>query len=478
MKKSLIIVLSMLLVMGFAVSAFAIHATMPAETNAVVAPKGTEIRLGGEIRIRGWYRDNVTNDAGTANAESGRPYSGGSMSKYDERVRINIDAKLSPNVSGRLQLQTSSTTWGVTNTATNDGGRLLGDGGIRFREAWIAYTGTGLLGVTAGLKLGHMPFMIGAGEFVDHRPFGDDAIVLWIEPAKGTDITLSSVKVYESSVTGRNRDDWDMYTLMVAHKLDKDNTIGLDLSLGTTSDMDVTTAPYTGHGDAEMNLWNLGLNAKGKVAGPGLGYNASIDLQFGNIKDITVAPEKRKFRGYGIVAGLNYMVDPVTLRGMVAYGSGDKIDSADKNEGFQVFGAIDADLGRYTVVYDGTVTTAAHYDGTQGIQGRTRGTGIANTTIYNMGLTVSPMKDVTARLDYFLLRASKKLSNTADAFGNSKKIGSELDLRLSYKLGAGLTYFINSGILFAGDFYKAAATGITSDPKNAVVAQHGVTLVF
>ena len=44
------------MVLGLAATAFAIHAEIPAETQAVVSAANIQITLGGEIRTRGWWR--------------------------------------------------------------------------------------------------------------------------------------------------------------------------------------------------------------------------------------------------------------------------------------------------------------------------------------------------------------------------------------------------------------------------------------
>jgi hypothetical protein len=527
MKKYLALVLGMLFVLGFAASAFAIHASIPAETTGVVAAKDIQIQLEGEIRIRGWYEDNITTSGG-AKATTGRPYDGGSMSWYDQRVRLAVDTKIGDNVSGRIHLETDpeNYTWGGTNTigTAGLGGVKRGDR-LSLLEAWLAYTGKGLLGVPAGIKVGHMPVVIGAGTFFDHRRYGDDAILLWIEPAKGTEINLLTAKLFEGApiteaqvqctnlanppvltwvpattgctaaglaATGRTRtvtlvpggatdntDDLDLYSLMLTHKLDKDHTIGANLSVIKSSDVNGGAGALgalsgfyrmrtTGlnYDDAKVALWNAGLSAKGKVSG--IGYKATVDFQFGKAKDITGPVTEQKFRGYGITAGVDYKVDPVTIRANFVYGSGDSNDTDNKNKAFQTFVGNVIDPNLPTVVYNWRVDTAAG----SGI----RGTGIANTTAYNVGLTMSPIKDLTAHLDYYLLRASKKLNPTG--FGSDKKIGSEVDLKVTYRLARNLTYSINSGILFADDFYKTGTPGVTSDPKNAVVLQHQLVLSF
>src|SRR5512135_638050 len=66
LKKFLAVILGALFVLSFAASAFAIHAEIPSDTQAVVAPGATQITLGGELRVRGWYTDNIGHDDITA----------------------------------------------------------------------------------------------------------------------------------------------------------------------------------------------------------------------------------------------------------------------------------------------------------------------------------------------------------------------------------------------------------------------------
>ncbi len=448
MKKYLSVILAVVLVLGLSASAFAMHASIPAETTAVGSAKDVQIKLGGEIRVRGWYQDNVTNDAGANNA-TGFPYSGKSQARYDQRVRLAVDVKAGANVSGRVHLETGSvgaadgnssdtTIWGALPSA--EGGRKQANLDTVL-EAWIAYSGSGLFGVPAGMKIGHMPVIVGAGQFFDHRRYGDDGILFVLEPVKELELNLLTAKLKEGSSVD-NTDDKDLYSLMGVYKMDKDNTIGANYS-------------YINESDSEMTLQNLGLFARGKMMG--LGYRVTFDMQFGDLTPTM------KARGYGATLGLSYKLDPVTLRGSFAYGSGDSNAADSKDKTFKTFLA---NVINYTVVYDYRVNTAAG-----GL-----GTGIANTTYYNLGVDYSPMKDVNLALDLFLLRATKKLAATG--YGSDKEIGTEVDLKATYKVAKNLTYFINSGILFAGDFYKAAATGPTSDPKNAIVFHHGLTLSF
>ena len=87
-------------ILSFAVSAFAIHAEIPSETQAVVAAGSIQIMLSGELRTRGWYRKNITGDA--------YPLETGSAAWYDERVRLSVDAKVAPGIEGLVQLESGN----------------------------------------------------------------------------------------------------------------------------------------------------------------------------------------------------------------------------------------------------------------------------------------------------------------------------------------------------------------------------------
>ena len=100
MKKYLVIALAALFVLGFAASSFAIHAEIPAETQAVVAQSATQITIGGEIRVRGLYQENTQD----FNSKATSSLNNGDAAKYDERVRLQIEAKVTPNTTGLIQL--------------------------------------------------------------------------------------------------------------------------------------------------------------------------------------------------------------------------------------------------------------------------------------------------------------------------------------------------------------------------------------
>jgi len=444
LKKVLAIILGAIFVLSFAASAFAIHAEIPSETQAVVAKGTTQITIDGELRTRGWYYNDIHGTSDQHNA----PADVGSSAWYDERIRLAIDAKVSPNVEGYIQLESGSGqrdvyTWGNFNQKPDS---------VSFLQAWIMYSGQGLFGFPSGVKIGHMPLYLGQKEFFDHSKFGDDAIVFFMLPTKELEIDLLTIKFAgegnplflptfpsvdpKGAAFGSkfdNTDDLDGYVAIVTYKMDANNTFGINYTYLNLSDLDFTHQ-------------NLGLMASGNFAG--LGYDVTGDIQFGSVGDAD-------FKGWAVQAGLSYMLDPIKLRGKFAYGSGNKSDDSDIKEFTTYLGADQ----HYTLVYDYSVLTTA---------GR-QYSGLSNTIYYNLGVDWAATKDLKASLDGFLIYA------TETPHGVSDKAGWEADAKITYNIAKNLTYQVDAGYFKADDFYKDSGFG---DNKGATVLKHTLTLSF
>ncbi len=396
--------------MSFAASAFAIHAEIPSETSAVVAKGTTQITLDGQIRVRGWWKDNLSAD--------GMPTDTNSQAYYDQRVRLGVDAKITSNVEGYVQLETGSGatdiyTWGNFNSKPAS---------MSILQSWIMYTGDGLFGVPAGLKVGHMPLALGEKEFFDHTKYGDDAIVFFVNPVKEMHVALLTIKFAEGNkaVSG---DDLDGYVGLATYQLDPKNMVGINYT-------------YLNQSMNRFSHQNLGLQANGNVSG--LGYKAVADIQFGK------ASETSKYKGYAFMAALNYMVDPVNLRAMFGYGSGQN----DSND-VKMFTPYLSNDRYNTLVYDYQMNGASGFEHM----------GLANTTLFNIGADFTPVKDITAALDGYIIRASK--SNTAIAGSDSKDAGWEVDGQIKYNVAKNLTYEVNAGYLKAGKLYGPEKKGVS-----------------
>jgi hypothetical protein len=444
LRKFIFIALAVLLVLSF---------------TALAVAEDQQIKLGGRILVRGWYFNNVSSDL---------PMEAASKAVYTTNAYLTVDAKIMDNLQAFMELETCNNDEGTSGLYVWGTYDQKPNANLQFRQLWIQYTGSGLLGVPAGTKIGHQLLTLGEKQFLNVERFGTDAIVVFVDPTKELHIGALTAKLAEDwgdrFDPGRqgyadNTDDADIYTIIGTYKLDKDNTLGANYS-------------YVNQSDSKLKFQNIGLHANGLLMGA-LSYAAEFDFQFGEVSE-----PSEDFGGWGIMAKLGYAIPntPLTVRGSFGMGSGcDDPNSTDIDE-FQV--VMDSDhlspLARfphYTQIYERTVRTAAD-DQVLGA-GPNRGTGIANTTYYNLGLDFMPMKDLSLSLDGFYLMATE-----TDGFGPNidDKLGWEIDFKGSYKITKNLSYFVEAGWFDADDFYKDAY-GV-SDPKAVTQLIHGINLTF
>jgi len=426
-RKFLALVLGVLFILSLTAIAF--------------AEDKTEVTLGGKILARGWYLSNVS---------SSLPQKAVADTFYSTNVNLMVDAKVTDNVRGFIEIESASGEnrdsglyiWGDTDYDNKPNAEL------RYRQAWIQYTGAGL-GVPAGIKVGHMLYSLGQEKFLNFKRFGSDGILVWIDPTKEAHIALSTWKLNEG--VKNTFDDTDAYIADFGYMWDKDNTVGANYT-------------YVRDQREDMDFHNVGVNADGKISA--VSYGAEVDFQFGNTKETGT---KTDYRGYGIFAKLGYMIDPINVRASFAYGSGDTTNTDNKDKEFVTLEGPDygytARLIHYTQIYERVLSTAA-------LQAdNTRNTGIANTTYYNLGIDVNPVKDLSLSLDGFYLQATKTKSGVGDY------IGTELDFQGTYKLAKNLNYIVQAGYFWQGDFYKDMGY-VTSKDKDVLMAVHGLQLTF
>ncbi len=485
MKKYLILMLGVIFVLSFTASAFA-----------------TDIQLGGNIQVRGWYLKNVEQGGiddiyvwnGTTydnegslmrvmpwNKKEGRSYihDGGpldgvtsdygddatSSAWYDQRLTLTMDAKVADNLKGFVELETTSENYGRLNGNHNylstTGTRTWGNnsfnesiGTLDVNQAWILYTGSGL-GVPAGIKIGHQPLALSHKMFWDHTRHGDDSIVVFADPTKEMHVALLTVKAIEGELTD-NTDDIDGYCGLITYKIDANNTLGANYTYITGT-------------DEGLSLQNLGVHAGGNASG--LSYKAEVDLQFGKVEKDT--PNEEKFKGYGIFANLGYKIDPINLRAGFAMGSGDADMGDNKNKEFQTL--LGPDDIHYSFIYEYIISSAAFNQAIPNGVSDNRSTGIANTTYYNLGVDYSVTKDLNLVLDGFILRATK----VPDGSDFSKSLGWEVDLKAAYNITKNLTYGVAAGYFSPGKFYDPEKWGVDGVDKKGVPAlMHSLTLTF
>ncbi len=206
MRKYTSVLAVFVLLLGFVAMASAAPAEIPSDTSAVIAKGKTQITLGGELRFRGSYFVNAYvrhKDSYPIWVDIVPIAYSKNEAYYDYRVRLNLEAKVSPNTTGYIELESSPNDptkdnigWGLQ----KGGARGVYDFGntkesdITIRQAWIQYQGTGLLGVPAGVKVGRQLIKLGYGLFFDHTYFGDDAILVYVQPLKELTLAVHTIK--------------------------------------------------------------------------------------------------------------------------------------------------------------------------------------------------------------------------------------------------------------------------------------------
>jgi len=472
-KKYLVILLGILFILSFTVVSY--------------AQDKPEITLGGKLLMRGWYFDNINTSGDFTSPwslEEGNipwiPAKESSSAFYSTNVNLSVDVKVTDNVRGFVELETASGTgrnsglyyWGNYDTKP--------DAHIRILKAWIQYTGSGLLGVPAGIKVGHMPLSLGEKQFVNNDRFGDDAILVWVDPTKELHIAGAITKLNEGGLYDHT-DDLDGYILMANYMLDKDNTIGA-YWVWLHSDGYVPALGPDEEGRNRnvdtLNFHDIGLHANGGIYG--LKYNFEADYQFGKAEEV-FGEHDADFNGWAVYAKLGYTIDPVNIRASFAYGSGDDDGKDNDIDEFQTLLGPDygltARLTHYTQIYERTIATAAVSSILTTRQGGNWiNTGIANTTYYNLGFDVDPLKELSISVDGYYLRASEN-GAWEDVLEKSvsKNIGWEVDSRISYKIAKNLTYFVEAAYFKPGSFYKDV---YETSKRGIPQVVHGLSLTF
>ncbi|MCL0046925.1 hypothetical protein M1M98_01460 [Thermodesulfovibrionales bacterium] len=460
MRKYLASILGFLLVF----SAVGFMKIAPAEASVVESLRGADIRLGGDIRIRHQYLDNVDAVDGKFDVDADgdvdgyddfylpRDVHGGS--EFDQRVRLDLRIDVGDGVTGRIltELTDGNVEWGVE--------RFEGD--VRIRQAWIAKEFGGDSGFKAGLK----PVKIGEGLLFDEDATG---ISLWAEPAAGTTITLLYANLREEEKDVIDTRDINLYSIMAEHTIPMggDLTLGANYTLGT-SDIGEETIHILRPGtmkdvsvNDKLNLSNFGLTVAGEFGCLVLG--ATADFQFGSAERVAPAADV-DFKGTAFTANVEYCLGVADVRAGFGIGSGPEAGEVADNE-FNMFLAVPGKVDELLFIYDDIVMSAA--GGT--------GMGIANTTFFTVGASFEPTDTKEAGVDIHFLRATESWPDAkVGNLGYDDEIGTEVKGEFEWQIARGLTYTLQAGILFAGDFYKDGEV----EPENVVAVDNALVLSF
>ena len=157
-----------------------------------------DVTIGGELRIRGRFRDNRDFDKSTLPGGMDR-------ARLDERSRIRVSAKIEEGLSAYMELESYGRfAFGAASPQANteDTFGREGAGVPAFRFAWIDAR---LPGTPLWFRLGRQAQAFGHGYVFDTTTYGGDAITAR-GPLWGWNWELGWVKTRESDVTNFARD--------------------------------------------------------------------------------------------------------------------------------------------------------------------------------------------------------------------------------------------------------------------------------
>lgn len=446
MRKSLIVLFSVMVVLAFAASAFALHAVKSSEyTPGLVKAGKSQIELGGEIRIRGDYSKNVSDFDDDKHDTT---------QKYDQRVRLRTKANVTDMTMGVVELETTdnqgtrnknSYTWGCsTDSKCADSATEKKRDALYIRQAYIAHQ----FGTIGGIKAGHMLLGLGNRLFFDHTNYGDDALLGYIAVGPG-ELSLIDIKLAErDNATLDQNDDYEAYVVALEMPVGPAN-VSADVTYLRDRDKDTY--------DEGTHLVNIGIRADADLKV--VKVKGDVEFQTGTAKE-DAAGNNVKHQAMAALLGVEANVGPATIRGGAAYGTGSDIDDdVDESRAFKTFLT---DNQYSTFIYDYSVKGASG----------AKNVGLTNTTYVNVGASVKPIADLKISADAYYLIASKKVLNGAG--DETNKLGFEVDGKVEYQVASNLVYFMEAGILVAGDAYDSA----DENSDNPYRVRHGLLLQF
>ena len=414
--KKIVMLLAVAAMTCFSTSAFAVH-----EGEGKAAGNLADITVGGSIDIRSRdFKDlDFNKNVGDATLDT------------QERVRLDVNVKAG-DVKGKVTIENDWDSFGRFEQPQGDNRTLTsnskGDNAkLDVREAWMLFP---VPATPINVKGGHMLLQLGNGWFFRSMKYGSDAWVAFtdIDPVH---VGVVDVKVSEGLTA--SSDDIDAYVLFATVKVSDTMTFGADVTYaddrrngfgfgGVSSALTPT---------AETQAYNIGLNADIK-AGP-VGLKAEADIQTGKAKQ-----NDAKFKGGQLVVQGNVGMDPVTINFGAAYGTGKKIGDKDIK---QMVTFLDADP-RYTFLYEYKVA------GPCGLH-----SGFCGTTALNVGAMFAATTSLDLGVDVWWLAASEKVAeyhNTAPNAATTNELGTEVDVKINWKLADNLSWNWLLGYLAPG----------------------------
>ena len=457
-----------------------------------------EVTVGGNAEIRYDLWKNINLNAGATSFHT--------TNFFDERVMVNVDAKIAEGLEGFVEFDTDNFNWGQQTSIFNVPTYLNHEqavGSIGIRQAWINAM---VPGIPVGVKIGHQPLALGHGIWLDTHRFGSDAILVYSKPMPALLLAGAYVQMSQSQPTQPlnngafnrtplaggsalglpqinfiQKGDAKAYAALANFTWMENNTVGFNATYVHDAD---SAATLLG-GDHRIWATNAAIVADGTIAG--LTYKAEADWLHTDTESVFGNDLNYLVNGYAAMLGANMNVMNVANVGMeAAYGTGNSAGDPQifYNPGEAGFGGSKHQDHAYYTPYNSTSYNYAFLyndkigqgplgsGGGAGFGDGFGGFGLANTGYVKVSAAFTPTDKMKIGIDGLYLRASESMLP-----GQSRDLGWEVDGNLGYKLYDNLSLDVTGGVFVPGAWYAfqaepgnralAANTAILTDPTDA-----------
>ncbi|MCE5211544.1 MAG: hypothetical protein LLG40_08320 [Deltaproteobacteria bacterium] len=450
MKKLRLILLSLMLVMAFSVSASAV-----------------DVKISGEYYAAGMYLSNTNVNDRYYEHKDKRINPDQSTAFFYQRLRVGADFVVSPSLKLVTRFDTMERIWGgarsesSTTLAADSYGTAAENENIAVDWAYINYVspvGKFDIGIMNDGSTGTI-----FGNSYAPKPrikysYSKDAFTLNLAYTKEKDQSRSAVATGTSFTDGDN----NKYGIEGVYAW-KDGKAGLQINYYDYAEK----RPASDNYNRTYLLFTPYAIAKiGPVALQAEFNYATGDYKKYDRPDSNPSHIDTKVRSISAYVDATATFDPVFLGATAAYVSGDDPETGDINEG-ALNGGRDWNpcliMFNYYDVANWTGTIYG-YDGTQV-------TGPMTNAIFVQGrVGVKPVPELKAMLSVSYATADEK------PVGYDGNYGWEVDLTGTYKITNNLSYMLGIGYLFTGDYFKGDNIGV--DVNNDYIVMNKLTLTF
>ncbi|MCP4649006.1 MAG: alginate export family protein [PVC group bacterium] len=392
------------------------------------------IKLGGSIGIRGFYRDNTgaATFADTTSADF-----------YNSYTTIDVAADLTDNVAANVSL-INERDWGVTST------------NVTSNRAYI--TLKEMLYSPLTIKAGRMPVVLADGLMVGdgtattltydnysiQNEFDTIHGILDYDPLT---LVIGTLKLVEGiNGAALNGGDVDGYLIDAIYKLDDYQAV-LDTYLVAAH----YDSPAVGLLNGPANNSTQGTDIYGLATrltmevSEGVGLDAGIGYQFGDY--MKTATQSRDLKAYAIQLGLDYAIEAEyspKVGVKYLYLSGDDL-------------AGNGDFKGWLPLVEGQINGVI-------IDANT------NTNSINLNASLVPMDRLTLDVDLWFFNLAKSRAAQTAALSTKKDVGTEIDIALKYAYTEDVSMGLTLAYFMPGDYYR---NGFDKTAKE-IIAEIGV----